>query len=132
MTAIRYLFVYGSLRSTAAPQAQKPLMSTLKLVGPATTTGKLYDLGRYPGAVFGGPATIVGEVFELPAEHTSVLATLDEYEGFLPNDPEGSLYLRVSVPVALTEGRSLECWSYAYNRDVTGRKPIESGDYVRR
>lgn len=85
MTAIRHLFVYGSLRSTAAPRAQK-----------------------------------------------SLLGALDEYEGFLPDDPQGSLYLRVSVPVALAEGRSLECWAYAYNRDVTGLEPIGSGDYLKR
>lgn len=129
---IRHLFVYGSLRAEAVPRALEPLMSTLTSIGSATTAGTLYDLGRYPGAMFGGGATIVGEVFELPADDAELLEKLDEYESFVPADPQGSLYLRVCVDVALADGRSLECWGYIYNRDVTGHKLIAGGDYLRR
>jgi gamma-glutamylcyclotransferase (GGCT)/AIG2-like uncharacterized protein YtfP len=86
-------------------------------------------LGRYPGAVFGGTEEIVGEVIELP-EDERLLASLDEYEGFDPNDPEGSLYLRVRQQVRLVDGRSLDCWAYAYNRDLTGCESIPGGDYL--
>lgn len=91
----------------------------------------LYDLGEYPAAVFGGNTQIVGEVLELP-DDAGTLAALDEYEGFDPDDPQGSLYLRVRRLVRLSGGRSLSCWSYAYNGDVTGHAAIPGGDYLRR
>jgi gamma-glutamylcyclotransferase (GGCT)/AIG2-like uncharacterized protein YtfP len=130
-----YLFVYGTLRSSAAPPALQfqlqNLLAPLARLGRATTAGVLYDLGEYPGAVFGGAAKIVGEVIQLPSDD-SVLAALDEYEGFDPHDPQGSLYLRVRREVTLADGRSLDCWAYAYNRDVTGHATIPGGDYLAR
>jgi len=124
-----YLFVYGTLRSSAAPPALESLLAPLVRLGRATTAGVLYDLGEYPGAIFGGSEEIVGEVLQLPGDD-SVLAALDKYEGFDPNDLEGSLYLRVRRQVMLADGRPLVCWSYAYNRDVTGRETIPGGDYL--
>jgi gamma-glutamylcyclotransferase (GGCT)/AIG2-like uncharacterized protein YtfP len=126
-----YLFVYGTLRSSAAPPTLRDLLAPLARIGRATTAGVLYDLGDYPGAVFGGAAEIVGEVIELPGDG-SVLPALDEYEGFDPDDREGSLYLRVRRQVTLVDGRSLDCWAYAYNRDLTGRPTIAGGDYLAR
>ncbi len=126
-----YLFVYGTLRSSAGPPALRGLLAPLARLGQATTAGVLYDLGEYPGAVFCGTAEIVGEVLQLPVGD-SMLAALDEYEGFDPNNPEGSLYLRVRRPVRLSDGRPLDCWAYAYNREVTGRETIPGGDYLAR
>lgn len=126
-----HLFVYGSLRSSQAPPKLRELLAPLVRLGRATTPGVLYDLGPYPGAVFGGNSEIIGEVLELPDE-SRLLAALDEYEGFDADDPQGSLYLRVRRTVILADGRPLECWAYSYNGDFTGRPMISSGDYIRR
>ncbi|HVX12961.1 MAG TPA: gamma-glutamylcyclotransferase family protein [Pirellulales bacterium] len=126
-----YLFVYGTLRASCVPAELQGLVGSFVPLGPATTAGVLYDLGPYPGAVFGGDGQIAGEVFELPDDRR-VLAALDDYEGFLPHDPQGSLYIRVRRTVALSDGRQLECWAYAYQDDVTGRQRILCGDWLRR
>jgi gamma-glutamylcyclotransferase (GGCT)/AIG2-like uncharacterized protein YtfP len=126
-----YLFVYGTLRSSVVPAPLQSLLGPLTRLGRATTSGVLYDLGRYPAAVFGGELEIVGEVLELPAD-AGILAALDEYEGFEPDDPQGSLYLRVRRQVTLSDGQSLDCWAYAFNGDVTGHAAIPGGDYLRR
>ncbi|HWB12827.1 MAG TPA: gamma-glutamylcyclotransferase family protein [Pirellulales bacterium] len=126
-----YLFVYGTLRPPATPPELQALLAPLGGLGRATTAGVLYDLGKYPGAVFSGSGKIVGEVLELP-DSERLLAALDEYEGFDPDDLQGSLYLRVRRSVTLADGRSLDCWAYAYNRDVTGCATIPGGDYTAR
>jgi gamma-glutamylcyclotransferase (GGCT)/AIG2-like uncharacterized protein YtfP len=128
-TLAEYLFVYGTLRSSTAPPELQNLLAPLPRIGRATTAGVLYDLGKYPGAVFGGAAEIVGEVIELPQDER-LLAALDDYEGFDPHDREGSLYLRAQQQVRLVDGRPLDCWAYAYNRDLTGRASIPGGDYL--
>lgn len=47
----KLLFVYGSLlRGSRHPMARRLALESRKL-GPATVTGRLYDLGFYPGAV---------------------------------------------------------------------------------
>ncbi len=126
-----HLFVYGTLRSSCVPPELQRLAGSFVLLGPATAAGVLYDLGPYPGAVFEGDGQIAGEVFELP-DARRILAALDEYEGFLSHDPQGSLYIRVRRTVALSDGRGLECWAYTYQGDVTSRQRILGGDWLRR
>ena len=94
----------------------------MSIIGPGTTPGTLFDLGTYPGAVFGPTGTVHGTVFELPLDD-AVLAAFDAYEG-VPD-----LYVRLIVPVALTVGRELPCWAYQYNGDPAGRQLIPSGLY---
>lgn len=59
-----YLFVYGTLMSTATGflgQTQRArLKGESEPVGPATVGGRLYDLGRYPGLVVTSPASAAG------------------------------------------------------------------------
>ncbi len=53
----RHLFVYGTLmRASRSPYAQL-LRARAQFVGEGWTPGRLYHLGRYPGAVFGGDCT---------------------------------------------------------------------------
>ena len=58
--------------------------------------GVLYDLGDYPGARLDASSEqrIIGWVYRLP-EDAGVLQELDRYEGFNPEAPEKSLFLRV-------------------------------------
>lgn len=100
-------------------------------MGPAAAPGRLYDLGDYPGATFGGPpdSLVLGEVFELP-DDGGHLAALDSYEGFDPRDPEGSPFVRQRRLVTLAAGRQLDCWVYAYNRDLANAPRIVGGQYA--
>lgn len=59
-----YLFVYGTLMSTATGflgQTQRArLAGESEPVGPAAVGGRLYDLGRYPGLVVTSPVSVAG------------------------------------------------------------------------
>jgi gamma-glutamylcyclotransferase (GGCT)/AIG2-like uncharacterized protein YtfP len=129
---VEFLFLYGTLLPELAPAPLRASLAKLRRLGPGWVPGRLYDLGRYPGAVL-DPATatrVVGQVFELPDE-PAVLAALDAYEGFVAAEPAGSLYVREQRPVTLADGRRLACWMYVYNRDPGDRPLVPDGDYRR-
>jgi gamma-glutamylcyclotransferase (GGCT)/AIG2-like uncharacterized protein YtfP len=106
---IHTVLVYGTLR---------PFTNTDVVYIP----GQLYDLGWYPGIKLGGEGCVVCERITATEER---LQQLDAYEGYHPNNPDRSLYLREKVG---------EDWIYVYHgygRDnpFEGRTPIESGDW---
>lgn len=103
------LYVYGTLRTGKGPTVRIP--------------GVMYDLGWFPGVKLDrstnvGP-TFVAERIEVSDDR---LKRFDKYEGYRPDDPEGSLYVRVPV---------LDGWIYEYNRPVAGNLVIEDGDWLR-
>jgi gamma-glutamylcyclotransferase (GGCT)/AIG2-like uncharacterized protein YtfP len=123
----RTLFIYGTLHPDLAPPGIWSVVRTLRAVEPATVAGALFDLGAYPGLLLDdGPRTVQGTLFELP-DDPSVLRQLDRYEGFDPQSPEGSLFLRVKCRVTLASGGPVDAWVYVYNGSVTGQRRIESG-----
>ncbi len=126
----RHLFVYGTLTPSRAPAEISAAVRRLKRVGAASVRGRLYDLGEYPGAVLSrtSPSVIKGQVFELP-EDQQVLDSIDTYEGFDPDHPRGSLFVRKRWPVTLADGSRMTCWIYAYNRKPGDARLIASGSY---
>lgn len=125
----RFLFSYGTLRPRHAPAEIATTVRRLRRVGKGSVRGRLYDLGEYPGAVLSrsGPL-VLGQVFELP-DDPGVLSRLDEYEGFDPNRPKGSLFVRRRCLVTLQKGKKLSCWMYTYNRAPGAAPPVMTGDY---
>lgn len=116
-----FIFVYGTLKPSQAPPEMKEIVGRWKPAGSATVLGRLFDLGDYTGAVLDANTSsrIVGEVYELPND-PALLATLDEYEGFDPDEPEASLFHRVKTEVKLASGGNQSCWMYVYNSDANG------------
>ncbi len=94
--------------------------------------GRLYDLGRYPGAISGSNTggKIWGEVFRL-ADGRSVLKALDAYEGYSPAKPAECLFVRRRLPVTLADDRRIRCWVYLYGRDRGTAPLVPHGDYRR-
>lgn len=91
-------------------------------------TGRLYDLGRYPG-VIRSPANgsrVFGELYELPpSEAQNVLRRLDRYEG-----PE---YDRKRAFVTLPNGRRRVAWVYVLRKKPSnGSREVLSGRYPQR
>lgn len=124
MTAtIAHVFVYGTLRPG---DVRWPLLEPFVVDGGVDDTagGRVYDTGRgYPAAVFGSDGTIVGRTYRLHHERLDhALALLDEEEGTV-----AGLYRRVAV----TTGRGVRAWAYAYG-DGLDLTPIPGGDWLRR
>jgi gamma-glutamylcyclotransferase (GGCT)/AIG2-like uncharacterized protein YtfP len=63
-------------------------------------------------------------------EPDTVLKALDAIEGYRPEDPDRSLYIRAATGVTLADGRTEMAWVYFYNAPLGGAQPIPSGDYL--
>jgi len=125
-----YVFFYGTLMTPFNRPGRQRVESKLAFAGRGRIRAALFDLGIYPAAV---PAeddsTVAGEVYEL-RDTASVLAALDEIEGFRPNEPERSLYLRAPTDVTMDSGRTCQAWAYFYNAPLGRAERIPSGDYL--
>lgn len=131
-TMIHHIFVYGSLRSDASTSMRR-LLGDSKLLGPATTRGKLYIVEGFPALeVDGDPEDIViGELYQLPTEDgIGILEILDAYEGISPENPVTSLYRREVIRIKGYSGEVM-AWSYVLNVEEENLEPIVSGDYVK-
>ena len=128
----QYLFAYGTLQHGHAPSEIAVAVERLRPVGRGFVHGVLYDLGGYPGAALDPQSMgrIAGTVLELP-EDASVLRALDAYEGFDPEAPGTSEFVRERQSVELSGGGKVECWFYRYNRPLGGARAIEGGAWRR-
>ncbi len=99
-------------------------------LGTATMPGRLYDLGRYPGAIFDAQsdALVIGHVFQIK-DAAAVFPTLDRYEDIDPQQPTAGEYRRELVLVQLGETQR-ECWVYLYNLPTESLREIPGGDYL--
>lgn len=97
-----YLYTYGTLRPGKANTVVVP--------------GKIYDLGWFPGLVM-GEGEVVCEKLEIKD-----WSWVDRYEGYYPDDPENSLYIRRPFE---------DGFIYEYNRQVPDDKLIASGDWLK-
>jgi gamma-glutamylcyclotransferase (GGCT)/AIG2-like uncharacterized protein YtfP len=123
-----HLAVYGTLRpGLALPEQPPELALMLSDRGPCVLAGVLHDLGAYPG-LRTGAGRVIGQLYQLD-DPASVFEILDVYEGFDPQAPEHSLYVRQQVPLLEP---SLVAWVYLYNREPDPMSVISSGDWRRR
>ncbi len=131
--AREYLFVYGSLQRKARHPAHKVLSRHADFICNAEFEGTLYMVRDYPGAVKSSDksGTVKGELFRLHAPR-QIFPKLDRYEGYDPDNPEQSLYVRKQCNVRCTSGPrdSEEAWIYLFNRPTNELERISSGDYL--
>lgn len=124
------LFVYGTLMQDTDSAMARFLHDRAYSRGMAYLSGRLYDLGSYPGAVY-DPAesnTITGQVYSL-RDPEAIFPILDEYEGVSPNPSLPEEYVRELVPASLNN-EIISCWIYRYNFDITTLPLIPSGNYL--
>ena len=122
------MFFYGTLMAGFDRRRRAEIDDKLTYVGRGSITAALFDLGIYPAAVPAPEGRVWGEVYEV-REAPSVLAALDEIEGYAPADPDRSLYVRARVPVMLPDGAEAPAWVYFYNAPLGQAQRIPSGDY---
>jgi gamma-glutamylcyclotransferase (GGCT)/AIG2-like uncharacterized protein YtfP len=123
------VFFYGTLMTGFDRRRRAGIEGKLRNRRRGTINAVLFDLGIYPAAIPAPDGKVLGEVYDVD-EVESVLAALDEIEGYSVEHPDRSLYTRQRTTVALEDGTTTEAWVYFYNAPL-GRAPrIHSGDYL--
>jgi gamma-glutamylcyclotransferase (GGCT)/AIG2-like uncharacterized protein YtfP len=122
------LFVYGSLRTESPQPFAVKLRSRGRLLGRGSAPGILYDLGRYPAALFGAEhkSRVIGEIFELPGDGR-LLRELDYFEG---TEEPASPLSRIEIEVLFDDGSSLRLETYSLGAPPPIRRVIEGGDWI--
>lgn len=96
------------------------LAAASTFVGEGTVSGRLLNLGRYPGLV-DGHGRVRGEVYRL--DDPELLPVLDREEGYN--------FGRRRAIVTLASGRRARAWVYRYRGPQNRAVPIPDGDYRR-
>ncbi|MFK7898285.1 MAG: gamma-glutamylcyclotransferase [Myxococcota bacterium] len=130
-----WIFFYGSLMRGLGALDEIPSKSALRYIGPGQVRGRLYDLGPYPGLLSGDRGDFVrGELHAIL--DCGVIEELDHFEGFVPEAPEDSLYLRRKVRLAppidnerIDVHPAPKVWVYFYNHTPEGAERVDSGDW---
>jgi gamma-glutamylcyclotransferase (GGCT)/AIG2-like uncharacterized protein YtfP len=108
------------------------IIDDVEWIGESEIQGRLYDIGKYPGAL---PAnnkrggSIKGEILKIKHPER-ILKILDQYEGFNPNELNKSEYYRAQEKINLPDGSEIKAWVYWYNFPVEGKKRIRHKDYL--
>jgi gamma-glutamylcyclotransferase (GGCT)/AIG2-like uncharacterized protein YtfP len=123
------VFFYGTLMSGFERPGRTLVDNMLQPEGRGSIHATLFDLGIYPAAIPSADHCVRGEVHRMLDTET-VLAQLDEIEGFRPGEPDASLYTRVETPVTFDDGHVAPAWAYFYNAPLGRAQRIESGDYL--
>jgi gamma-glutamylcyclotransferase (GGCT)/AIG2-like uncharacterized protein YtfP len=122
------VFFYGTLMAGFDRRRRAGIDSKLTYVGRGSIQAALFDLGLYPAAVPAPEGLVWGEVYAMTDAHT-VLAALDDIEGYRPDDPDRSLYVRQRTNVRLPDATEAPSWVYFYNAPLGRASRIPSGDY---
>ena len=125
-----HVFFYGTLMSPFNRPGRQRISPKLSFKGRGCIAAALFDLGIYPAAIpTDDDSKVWGELYET-IDAASVLAALDEIEGYRPDEPERSLYTRVLTDTTLEDGQIVKAWTYFYNAPLGRAQRIASGDYL--
>lgn len=99
---VSHVAVYGTLRAGGVNDIAR-LRPGIALVGRATLTGSLYDLGHYPGLQLQGSQQVLAEVYPMDPK---LEQALDGIEGLWPQDVGEYTKRILTLPVALLGGET--------------------------
>ena len=123
------VFFYGTLMSGFKRPGRSRVDPKLTPEGRGSIAAALFDVGIYPAAIPASDTRVRGEIYRM-FDSASVLAVLDEIEGFRPSRPDESLYTRVEAQVTFDNGQVSSAWVYFYNAPLGRAQRIDSGDYL--
>ena len=127
------LFVYGTLMR--GENAHARIAADVRAVHSAWTVGHLVRLPEgYPALIPGPNRRVHGELLEL--RPGAGLDAVDAYEGFDPDDPAGSLFVREMRGVTRADGGRVRAWCYVMRKSPSpagdrGAVPIADGRWPR-
>ena len=125
-----HLFVYGTLQGgfSLHGHLRKGLA---RFLGKGRINARLFDLGKYPGAIpsRNPQETVEGELYEL-GDTASQLKRLDTIEEFDPENPQDSLFVRKLTTVRMNTGRKCRAWVYFLPKAPKNGKHIPEGNYA--
>lgn len=131
MRASDYLFIYGSLITGSGIRHVDQIVTRATRVCSGFVHAKMYDLGAYPGVVLSAKKRemVHGLVLRICSQDWP---SLDQYEGYDPNNRPQSEFVRDHVDVFEEPLCSaFNTWIYLYNRKPLLGKRVLSGDYVK-
>jgi gamma-glutamylcyclotransferase (GGCT)/AIG2-like uncharacterized protein YtfP len=123
------VFFYGTLMAGFDRRRRAGIDTRMHFIGRGWIEGALFDLGLFPAAIPSPGGRIQGEVYQVD-DDPSVMARLDEIEGYRQSEPDTSLYTRVPTTVTLDGGAIEQAWVYFYNAPLGRADRIPSGDYL--
>jgi gamma-glutamylcyclotransferase (GGCT)/AIG2-like uncharacterized protein YtfP len=123
------VFFYGTLMAGFDRRRRAGIDQKLTYAGRGSIQAALFDLGIYPAAVPAPGSVVWGEVYAM-SDPDTVLAALDDIEGYRVEDPDRSLYTRAQAEVTLPDGTCAPAWVYFYNAPLGQALRISSGDYL--
>ncbi|MDQ3212956.1 MAG: gamma-glutamylcyclotransferase [Acidobacteriota bacterium] len=124
------VFFYGTLMAGFDRRQRAGIDGKLTYIARGWIRAALFDLGIYPAAVPAPDGLVWGELYGA-IDAATVLAALDEIEGYRPDDQDRSLYVRNRATVTLPDGRHESAWVYFYNAPLGQAQRIDSGDYLK-
>ena len=120
MEAPNALFVYGTLKRGFANHR---LVSHAREMLKAKTKGTLYELPYgYPAMTLDGDGIVYGELMIFD-NIRDVLSATDWLEDYRPDDPDGSLFVRVVIEVELEDKRKMRAWTYIAGGKLKDKLP---------
>ena len=114
------IFVYGTLMPGFSNYELYLRDKTEKGL-PATTKGKMYDVGSFP-AVVDDDGNVKGYLIYIKSNYEKILKSLDELEGYL--------YERNIIEVSLETGETEFAWIYHWVLSTDSLVEIPSGDWA--
>ncbi len=113
------LFVYGTLMHNEKNEYSQLLKQHTQFISTGFIYAKKIDLGPYPGIKIDPTKThkTQGELYRITKNSNILLESLDDYEGFLINDPENSLFIRKEIAVT-TSTTEYKAWVYEYAKPL--------------
>jgi gamma-glutamylcyclotransferase (GGCT)/AIG2-like uncharacterized protein YtfP len=95
----------------------------------ASISGRLYDVGLYPGAILLGHRNerVFGELWQLSNCRTDLIDILDIYEGCAQCSPKPHNYSRRKVVIRATNGVRRVAWMYVWNGIIDPTARIANG-----
>jgi len=128
MTTTRF-FVFGSLCEGMVHFSK--IQSFIESSAPAQIRATAYRLKvGFPAIINSGVDLISGHLVELRSSDI-LIALLDEFFGYNPQDPAKSLYHRQETLVTMQDGSDEKAWAYFLNpmKLPVNAAPIQGGDW---